>query len=165
MRAAAVYCHSSPSAGVAKLADARDSKSREAYVSCGFDSHLRHQQVDLLETLRATAPPNSPVREDRRGATVGQFAGNSRGWPGWADRAAAYRWCGRGDPRAWLGKPCSWRSTSASVRVLWQTHRSGDSGAPRVSRLINRSNAMSRVGSETAIRLRPALGRRTRPGS
>ncbi len=33
---------SPPSAGVAKLADARDSKSREAYVSCGFDSHLRH---------------------------------------------------------------------------------------------------------------------------
>ena len=30
-------------AGVAELADARDSKSREAQTSCGFDPHLRHQ--------------------------------------------------------------------------------------------------------------------------
>src|SRR5258706_683214 len=33
---------SAPPAGVAKLADARDSKSREAQTSCGFDPHLRH---------------------------------------------------------------------------------------------------------------------------
>ena len=30
-------------AGVVKLADARDSKSRGVYAPCGFDSHLRHQ--------------------------------------------------------------------------------------------------------------------------
>ena len=33
---------SRPGAGVAKLADALDSKSSEAHPSCGFDSHLRH---------------------------------------------------------------------------------------------------------------------------
>ena len=31
-------------AGVAELADARDSKSRGAYTSCGFDPHLRHHR-------------------------------------------------------------------------------------------------------------------------
>ena len=31
------------SAGVAKLADALDSKSSSLYGECGFDSHLRHQ--------------------------------------------------------------------------------------------------------------------------
>src|SRR3954452_8490431 len=30
-------------AGVAELADARDSKSRDLHWSCGFDPHLRHQ--------------------------------------------------------------------------------------------------------------------------
>src|SRR5687767_4139070 len=40
-----VYC---PPAGVAKLADARDSKSREGHPSCGFDPHLRH--YPLLES-------------------------------------------------------------------------------------------------------------------
>jgi hypothetical protein len=29
-------------AGVVKLADARDSKSRGVHSPCGFDSHLRH---------------------------------------------------------------------------------------------------------------------------
>ena len=33
-------------AGVAKLADARDSKSREAQTSCGFDPRLRHCLFD-----------------------------------------------------------------------------------------------------------------------
>ena len=42
-------------AGVAKLADARDSKSRSAYAECGFDSLLRHQPslVQLGEGCRA----------------------------------------------------------------------------------------------------------------
>ncbi len=31
-------------AGVAELADARDSKSRDLHWSCGFDPHLQHQQ-------------------------------------------------------------------------------------------------------------------------
>jgi hypothetical protein len=44
-RAAAVYCFSSPSAGVAKLADARDSKSRSLYGECGFNSLLRHHST------------------------------------------------------------------------------------------------------------------------
>ena len=30
-------------AGVAELADARDSKSRGIHFSCGFDPHLQHQ--------------------------------------------------------------------------------------------------------------------------
>ena len=32
-------------AGVAKLADARDSKSRGVQAPCGFDSHLRHHEA------------------------------------------------------------------------------------------------------------------------
>ena len=38
-------------AGVAKLADARDSKSREGHPSCGFDSHLRHQPSPPASTV------------------------------------------------------------------------------------------------------------------
>src|SRR5262245_23807494 len=34
-------------AGVAKLADARDSKSRGVYAPCGFDSLLRHHSTRL----------------------------------------------------------------------------------------------------------------------
>jgi hypothetical protein len=102
MRAAAVYCHSSPSAGVAKLADARDSKSRSLHGECGFNSLLRHQQVDPLETLTATAPLNSPVRGDARGAIVGQFAGKRTAWSRWPERAAADVWCGPGRARGTL---------------------------------------------------------------
>src|SRR5207249_8877733 len=37
-------------AGVAKLADARDSKSRSVHPECGFDPHLRHQSyLDLRD--------------------------------------------------------------------------------------------------------------------
>jgi hypothetical protein len=36
---------------VAKLADARDSKSRDSQGSCGFDSHLRHQVVASVALL------------------------------------------------------------------------------------------------------------------
>ena len=38
-------------AGVAELADARDSKSRDLHWSWGFDPHLQHQGM-LLNTLR-----------------------------------------------------------------------------------------------------------------
>ena len=37
-----------PSAGVAKLADAQDLKSWDPKGSCGFDSHLRHQNINDL---------------------------------------------------------------------------------------------------------------------
>ena len=47
------------------------------------------QQLDPLQTLTATAAPHSPVRGDPRGATVGQCAGNPRGWARWAEQAAA----------------------------------------------------------------------------
>ena len=46
-------------AGVAKLADARDSKSREAQVSCGFDSHLRHHSTRSLPSLARGKPLDS----------------------------------------------------------------------------------------------------------
>jgi hypothetical protein len=49
------------------------------------------QQLSPLHTLTATAAPNSPVRGDARGATVGQFAGKPRGWPAWVDCAATDR--------------------------------------------------------------------------
>ena len=52
------------------------------------------QQLGPLHTLTATAAQNSPVREDRRGATVGQFAGKRRGWPPWAGRTTADLCCG-----------------------------------------------------------------------
>ena len=32
-------------AGVAELADARDSKSRALHWACGFDPHLRHSNI------------------------------------------------------------------------------------------------------------------------
>ena len=38
-----VYTAGNARAGVVKLADARDSKSRGVHPPCGFDSHLRHQ--------------------------------------------------------------------------------------------------------------------------
>src|SRR5580658_8322705 len=45
-------------AGVAELADARDSKSRDLHWSCGFDPHLQHHRViyNLADTtcFRAT---------------------------------------------------------------------------------------------------------------
>ena len=37
-------------AGVAELADARDSKSRDLHWSCGFDPHLQHQIHTLCQT-------------------------------------------------------------------------------------------------------------------
>ena len=62
------------SAGVVKLADTRDSKSREAQTSCGFDPRLRHHILQPLPRLSASARtrsqpqmlpeccPNSPQR-------------------------------------------------------------------------------------------------------
>ena len=41
-------------AGVAELADARDSKSRDLHWSCGFDPHLQHQTATYVcNNLRA----------------------------------------------------------------------------------------------------------------
>ena len=41
-----------PCAGVVKLADARDSKSRGVYAPCRFDSDLRHQIIRRLQRFR-----------------------------------------------------------------------------------------------------------------
>jgi hypothetical protein len=41
-------------AGVVKLADARDSKSRGVHSPCGFDSHLRHQQSPKIRAYLTT---------------------------------------------------------------------------------------------------------------
>src|SRR5229473_697410 len=63
-------------AGVAKLADARDSKSRELPSSCGFNSHLRHQAINDLAPCRVL------------GVTWGALSM----WPDrmeWLDRAAS----------------------------------------------------------------------------
>ena len=38
-------------AGVAELADARDSKSRALHWACGFDPHLQHQPYQLVLTF------------------------------------------------------------------------------------------------------------------
>ena len=35
-------------AGVAELADARDSKSRALHWACGFDPHLQHQIISFI---------------------------------------------------------------------------------------------------------------------
>src|SRR5262245_47771171 len=43
-RARDILFFARPHAGVAKLADARDSKSRSLNSECGFDSLLRHQE-------------------------------------------------------------------------------------------------------------------------
>ena len=88
---------------MAKLADARDSKSREAYVSCGFDSHLRHQTLRNLDgpfpTERpgsAKTPPPVPgpvtvtVRTTVVGSTTSPSASWSRRWSRAAGRASAW---------------------------------------------------------------------------
>lgn len=49
-----VSARTMPSAGVAKLADARDLKSREGQPSCGFDSRPRH-----LESATYRKPPTA----------------------------------------------------------------------------------------------------------
>ncbi len=43
-----------PHAGVAELADARDSKSRALHWACGFDPHLQHQpNAGKVQRLRS----------------------------------------------------------------------------------------------------------------
>ena len=64
-----------PPAGVVKLADARDSKSRGVHSPCGFDSHLRHQTSLAFGELRLGKPVienfrDSPLLE----STIGLFA-------------------------------------------------------------------------------------------
>ena len=46
-----------PRAGVAKLADARDSKSRGLQGPCGFDPHLRHHRSHQLSSNMQWASP------------------------------------------------------------------------------------------------------------
>jgi hypothetical protein len=48
---------------------------------CGFDSLLRHHQVDPLHIFTATAPPNSPVRVEARGAIRGKTHERGQGGP------------------------------------------------------------------------------------
>ena len=46
------FLYSGTYAGVVKLVDARDSKSRGASTPCRFDSDLRHQKIKGLAKLR-----------------------------------------------------------------------------------------------------------------
>lgn len=60
------------SAGVAELADARDSKSRGPQGPCGFDSHPRHQAAPT-ENLAARAGSSDMARSaDGMGERPGQ---------------------------------------------------------------------------------------------
>src|SRR5450830_1356669 len=68
---------------------ARQPSWAEANVLSERSESKGSQQLDRLHVLTATAAPNSPVREDRRGATVGQFAGKRTAWSRWPERAAA----------------------------------------------------------------------------
>ena len=63
-----------PAAGVAKLADALDSKSSGVHSSCGFESHLRHQ-------LPSRNPDDDYISDDYVNSRVAKFEkhGNPRG--------------------------------------------------------------------------------------
>jgi hypothetical protein len=64
MRGASGRCYTrnrptGPNAGVAELADARDSKSRALHWACGFDPHLQHQRISpffIITRQRAEGP-------------------------------------------------------------------------------------------------------------
>ncbi len=51
--------HKEDYAGVVELADTLDSKSSEAYPSCGFKSHLRHHDSLLVARISQTKPRTS----------------------------------------------------------------------------------------------------------
>ena len=87
---------------------ARQPSWAEANVLSERSESKGSKQVDLFQTLTATAAPNSPVRGDARGATVGQFAEKPTAWPGWPDRAEADRWCGPGRARGKVASGVSW---------------------------------------------------------
>ena len=64
-------------AGVAELADARDSKSRDLHWSCGFDPHLQHQYTRMPRPIAATitpvidTPPVTTPQEERYSGITG----------------------------------------------------------------------------------------------
>src|SRR6185437_4591587 len=49
-------------AGVAELADARDSKSRDLHWSCGFDPHLQHQIYHHFRVYLTAVLSPEPLR-------------------------------------------------------------------------------------------------------
>jgi hypothetical protein len=63
-----------------------------------------------------------------------------------------------------MGRVRSSRIPPIGFRVLLQIHRNGDSGSPRVSGSIRRSNETSSLGSCSTMFFRPAPARRIRPG-
>ena len=69
-----VYWAFTPRAGVVKLADARDSKSRGVHSPCRFDSDLRHQpSLSTQAKVSAVALARRPVSVRSR-ATAGKPA-------------------------------------------------------------------------------------------
>src|SRR5262249_36017757 len=51
---AGVILETLPNAGVAEMADARDSKSRALHWACGFDPHLQHHFLDPVPAKTVT---------------------------------------------------------------------------------------------------------------
>ena len=88
-------------AGVAKLADARDSKSRSLKRECGFDSLLRH-----LIWGRCPQTPDSLTRKSRRLDRLRHDLARSRGSR--ADRTLAVSL--GASPPAGPPKPSAWRA-------------------------------------------------------
>ena len=90
---------------------------------------------------------------------------------GWSAPSCVLRFACRlyPSPRNWrrtvvcaTSNPCE-RSSEVTLATLREVHRSGDCGSPRVAPSSNASSASRSPGSRSAIGLRPAPPRLTRP--